>query len=435
MKIILAATPATGHVDPVLGIARVLANRGHRAIVYTGSAFADRVWAAGCEFAPLPPSVDFDLRDNDLCFPARAQLDGIEILRHDFEHVFVGPMRAQYEGLSRLMDDVEPDMIVADHLFMGVLPIWMKPRGARPFTVSCGVTFLGLPRADGLPHGPGLPFVDLASERASLEALLTPEAMAILGPLQTIYEDALRDLGIEPCGDALSAAAVHADLFLQAGVPETEYPLDEQPANLRFAGLWPPVPATAEIPHWASAVEDSRRVVLVTQGTVANSNLDQLVLPTMRAFASRPDVLVIGTAGGRDVSQYDGDRDLPANARLESYLPMDWLLPHVDVLVTNGGFGNILKASAQGVPMVIAGTTEDKPEIAARMARAGIGVDLRTATPTEAMLRTSIDAVLREVGYRDRANAIAASFARHDSEALVDEVARDLEAVGMIATQ
>ena len=35
-----------------------------------------------------------------------------------------------------------------------------------------------------------------------------------------------------------------------------------------------------------------------------------------------------------------------------SYLPFDWLLPKVDVLVTNGGYGSVNQAMSFGIPLV-----------------------------------------------------------------------------------
>jgi UDP:flavonoid glycosyltransferase YjiC (YdhE family) len=44
-------------------------------------------------------------------------------------------------------------------------------------------------------------------------------------------------------------------------------------------------------------LDGTRKVVLVTQGTVANHNFGLLVAPTLAALASEPDVLVVATAG------------------------------------------------------------------------------------------------------------------------------------------
>ena len=72
---------------------------------------------------------------------------------------------------------------------------------------------------------------------------------------------------------------------------------------------------------------------------------------------------------------------MPANARQAPFLPYDRLLPRTSVTVTNGGWGGVLASLAAGVPLVVAGGTLDKPEIARRVAWSGTGVDLRTGTP------------------------------------------------------
>ena len=57
---------------------------------------------------------------------------------------------------------------------------------------------------------------------------------------------------------------------------------------------------------------------------------------------------------------------LPANARAAEFLPDAELLPKVAVYVTTGGYGGLHYAMENGVPIVVAGDTEDKPEGAAR---------------------------------------------------------------------
>ena len=62
----------------------------------------------------------------------------------------------------------------------------------------------------------------------------------------------------------------------------------------------------------------------VTQGTLDNADLDRLVLRTIDALA-RDDVLVVGTTGGPDPAPLR--RRLPANARLERFIPHDICCP------------------------------------------------------------------------------------------------------------
>ena len=133
--------------------------------------------------------------------------------------------------------------------------------------------------------------------------------------------------------------------------------------------------------------------------------------PTLAALADR-DVTVVVSAGGREVADLG---PLPANARAASYLPYDLLLPRIDVFVTNGGYGGVQAALAAGIPVVVAGDTEDKPEVAARVAWTGAGIDLRTGTPDAAAIAKAVDAALSDPSYHSAARRLAADAARHDA--------------------
>ena len=101
---------------------------------------------------------------------------------------------------------------------------------------------------------------------------------------------------------------------------------------------------------------------------------------------------------------------MPANVRVAGFLPYAALLPRVDVMVTNGGWGGTLAALSHGIPLVIAGGDLDKPEIAARVAWAGAGVNLNTGTPTSAQVAAGVDRVLADPSFRDAAARVGAQL-------------------------
>ncbi|MBC8163696.1 MAG: hypothetical protein H7Z42_21015, partial [Roseiflexaceae bacterium] len=106
---------------------------------------------------------------------------------------------------------------------------------------------------------------------------------------------------------------------------------------------------------------------------------------------------------------------LPANARLEPFIPFDQIMPHVDVMITNGGYGGVQFALAHGVPLVVAGTTEEKPEIAARVAWSDAGINLKAKSPTTEQIRTAVRSILADPRYRQNAQSIGADYARHNA--------------------
>ena len=61
-------------------------------------------------------------------------------------------------------------------------------------------------------------------------------------------------------------------------------------------------------------------------------------------------------------------KPIPSNAKVTPFVPFVEVLPKVDVFVTNGGFGAVNQALTIGVPMVVAGDTEDKAFVAACVA-------------------------------------------------------------------
>jgi UDP:flavonoid glycosyltransferase YjiC (YdhE family) len=158
---------------------------------------------------------------------------------------------------------------------------------------------------------------------------------------------------------------------------------------------------------------------------VANHNFGLLIGPTLAALANEPDLLVVATAGGRPIDAIPGP--IPANARLASYLPFEWILPEVDVLVTNGGYGSVNQAMSFGIPLVTAGLTEDKADVNARVAWSGVGIDLATNQPTPQALREAIRTVLDKPDYRRRAALMAGEFASIDTRS---EVLRIISQLG-----
>jgi UDP:flavonoid glycosyltransferase YjiC (YdhE family) len=129
-----------------------------------------------------------------------------------------------------------------------------------------------------------------------------------------------------------------------------------------------------------------------------------------------------GGAGAAGVNRY-----IPSNAIVEAFVPFTALMPHVDVMVTNGGFGGVQFALAHCVPLVVAGTTEDKPEVAARVAWSGAGINLATRSPAPDHIRRAVHQVLTDPCYRQRAgeirNEIAASDPAHSAADLIERLA------------
>ena len=219
-------------------------------------------------------------------------------------------------------------------------------------------------------------------------------------------------------------SGVLADRLIVPTVPEFDYPRTDLPANVRYVGAVHPAPTQKfRPPAWWRKLDGDRPVVHVTQGTVDNTDLGRLLEPTIEALADE-HVMVVATTGGRHASELSFT--VPPNTYVAEHIPHDHLLPKVDVMVTNGGYGAVQRALATGVPLVVAGNTEDKPEVAARVAWSGAGIDLKTGTPTPKAIRTAVRDVLGDGRYLRRARELEVAYAQRDGvaeiAALIDEV-------------
>ncbi len=425
MRIVLAGTPMIGHLNPLLSIGRLLIANGHEVLGHSASAHRSRFEAAGMRFEPFPPPIDRDLSDLDQAFPELKSLDpGPDKLGFLFRHAFIGPLGAQHAALAALLECHPADLVLCDNLFLGMLPFLLGPRRERPAIACCGVTPLFTSRDDGAPNGPGL--LPTADEETLLDYELI-KAFAdddFFDPIQEELDRALAATGRGPLAMPMNDAGVALpDLYLQPTVAAFEYPRRAMPATLHFIGALPLPVIDMPLPAWAGDLPSAARVVLVTQGTLANHDLGEVVAPTLAALADRDDVLVLVTTGGRPLDAVPGP--IPANARLARFVPYDWLMPRLDLVVTNGGYGTVNYALSHGVPLVVAGVNEDKAEVGARVAWSGVGVALQAEAPAPPALRQAIDRVLDDDGYRVAARAMAARFSAADSER---QVLRLLEA-------
>ncbi|HKP41718.1 glycosyltransferase [Mycobacterium sp.] len=402
-SIIIASVPIHGHVTPLLTVAKSFVERGDDVRFVTGARFADKVCALGATFLPLSAEADFDDR-TVFERPERARLKGVKAIVYDTEHVFARPSKAQYDTLVAAHVARPADAVLADPAFVGAAFLLTRPRSTRPAVVMCGVIPLLIDSVDTAPFGMGLPPSRILNRPRNI-ALAAVNRWVVRQANQTI-DDLHRQVHGDPIPGGLADWGRRADALVQFTVPSFEYPRSDAPAELHFAGPLSATGSQAPLPQWWADLDGSRPVVHVTQGTIATTDYEQLIAPTLQALAA-DDILVVISTGGRPL---DTLPPLPANARAATYLPYDELLPRTAVYVTNGGYGGVQYALRYGVPIVATGGKEDKPEVGARVVWSGVGRRIRSERPTPRALRRDILAVLNQPHYRQASQRVAADM-------------------------
>lgn len=424
--ILMCAMPLIGHVTPLLPLARELVTRGHAVHFYTGSRFREQVEGTGARFEGMSAALDPGERPLEDFLPELRELTGVAQLKYALKRFFIDSGQGQVSDLRRTVPRVEPDAIVADSAFRGAA--LLHELGEGPPWAAVNIIPLTLSSRDTAPFGPGI--LPMSGRLGRLRnAVLQKLTTRILLRDVAGHANAQRaSLGLPFRSELVFDYALSPFLYLQAGVASLEYPRSDLAPQVHFVGPMtdPPTHDAQDLPSWwEDVVSSGRPVVHVTQGT-ANTDPHELLIPSMRALAGE-NTLVVATTGGPAT---DTLGTLPGNARAAEFIPHAALLPHAEVMITNGGYGGVLSALTHGIPLVVAGATQDKPEVANRVEFAGAGINLRTGTPTDADIRKAVRRVLADATFRRAAQTIADDIARHRGARAASDLIESLVSTG-----
>jgi MGT family glycosyltransferase len=140
--------------------------------------------------------------------------------------------------------------------------------------------------------------------------------------------------------------------------------------------------------------------------------LARTALQTLAAFPVRV-VVTLSAEHPRDALGA-----VPANARIEQFVPHSAVLKRSGLLVSHAGHGVVAKALYYGVPMVLVPWGRDQPGVAARAAALGVAEVLARHDITEQRLSTAIQRVLSTPRYQENAARIAGRLQARDAVAL-----------------
>jgi UDP:flavonoid glycosyltransferase YjiC (YdhE family) len=413
-RFLFASIPVPAHTTNPLPFAARLVERGHQVFWYAGRAFHDRVAATGATAVPYVAARDFSGDDLFEAFPEFAGRGGPRVIGEAFDQIFVGHAPQRIADLRPVLAEHRIDAMLSDGLMYGVGMLG-ELTGVPYATFGDGP--LPYLEPDTPPFGPGLLPMPGPLGRLRNRAVGAAARALLFRPAHRRYQRIRAEVGLPPDPGHVLDAVASPMLHLQGCTPAFEYPHRHLPPTVHWVGALRPDPPRHWTPPdwWSSVTSGGRPVVHVTQGSL-RPDMTELVAPALRALAGE-DVLVVVTTGGpsaADVAAALGG-PLPANARVTSFVPYDLLLSRANVFVTNGGYTGVTLALAHGVPIVQAGTTEEKSEIGARIQWTGVGLRLGTTRPSVERVRAAVRRVLGEPSFTAAAGRVRDEMAPHDA--------------------
>jgi UDP:flavonoid glycosyltransferase YjiC (YdhE family) len=180
-------------------------------------------------------------------------------------------------------------------------------------------------------------------------------------------------------------------------------------------------------PGWLDSLKGRSRLVYATLGTVFGDSPD-VWAAIFAAVADEPGLSVVATTGPAGNPQRFGA--LPANIRVERYVPQSWLLDAADAVIAHGGYGTLMGALRRGLPVLtIPMPAADNLHNATRVTALGAGLMLGPGQRTATDIRQALHRILDEPGFRNAARDLSAATAALPSEQfgarLLEQLARD----------
>jgi UDP:flavonoid glycosyltransferase YjiC (YdhE family) len=373
VRVLFTTTGHSGHLLPLVPLARACEEAGDEVVVVTHAARVDAVERVGLPVRAVQQAPD------EAWAPLMSGLPGLGQSVGDARIIAEGFARIGAGGvLHAVLDVVEswgPDVVVHEcYEFAG-------PIAAERHDVPCARVALGL-----------------ASTEDWVDDLAAP-AVA----------DMRRAVGMRD-GDGGGPRRRGALLTL---VPPS---FDDGPAIERFRDAMSP--AAAPLPQWWENHDDP--LVYVTFGSVTGSlpYFPALYHEVLEALAPLP-IRVLLTYG-RDPDPA-GLGPLPANTHAEPWVAQHDVLPHASAVVSHGGYGTTLGALAHGVPLVVLPLfAGDQWRTARRVAEVGAGLVLEDGErrvfepPGPALIGAlpgALEEVLADPRFRHSAHGIGAEMA------------------------
>ncbi len=408
-SILITANPAPGNVTPMLAIASHLQKQGYPILFNTAEAFRQQVESEGLCFVPLVGRASLDYCSFSKIPPAGQPLtQGLEEMIHNVRHVMGGAMLPQYDGVCEILSREPVSLILTDSMFYGIFPLLLGPWMERPPVISVSTSPMVLASIDASPFAPAVTIKEKECNREE-----STRFQAGLAWVNDYLDHLLHNRGCRSLPRFfLDCIYTLPDLLLQLSAQSLEFPRSDMPDHIKFVGPVLPKPALDfQPPEWWKELDSSRPVVLVTQGTAANTDLNQLIGPTLAGLASE-DVTVIAATGK---PAHTFTVPVPSNAKVTPFIPFMEILHKVDVFVTSGGYGGVNQALSMGVPIVVAGGSGDHALVAARVAWTGAGISLGTSRPGPEHIRSAVREILRDPAYHAKARLLYHEFTQYDA--------------------
>lgn len=345
-KIVYINLPASGHINPTIGIIRELTARGYEVICINSDSARAKYASTDAEFVPYQMPSEFAERLLQSIAHSSNILDNALLLAE------FGEQAAPF--CVDLVREREPDFIMYDGLCH-----WAKQTGDL-LALRCVVTS---------------PLLALNFKVAGYTVPQIVQALLYVRrvmPLVNQVSQRVQKAGIVAPATFNSLFTNTGDLNLFFTSREFQPLPDLFPDTYRYVGpVIEPRPPVPDFPL-AQVTDTDRPIVYISLGTLNNWNTD-FYRSCFTAFAEYPALFVLS------IGEHTDPRTLgviPANFIVRGFVPQLEVLQRTEVFITHGGMNSVHEGLYYGVPLIIAPQQTEQSIVAKRARQLGTAVML-----------------------------------------------------------
>ncbi|MBZ5855481.1 glycosyltransferase [Flavihumibacter profundi] len=387
-----------GNIPAVMGLARRLAKQGFNIHVLSEPCMEEMVSAYGFGFTPFKKYFTRSNRKEDFF----NDWNSSALSNPTLDKIVFGPAEVVVEGTLEALNKNNIGLLVVDCL---LLPALMA---AEVLKIPRVVVFHFPEYLPGPNRPPGvmglLPGKGLFGKLR--DKLLSKVFNKVLNKNLSKLNQIRNAYALPPL-HSVTDLIHQADLRLIQTLGRFDFPIEPAPANVRYTG---PV---LDDPDWTTAwtnpwpENDKRPLVVVSLSSTFQNQAKtiQEIIDALRGLEVR-GLVTLGMA------MEDAIFDAPDNVVIVKSAPHSQVFPLADLVITHAGHGTIMRALANGLPLICLPMGRDQFDNAVKVAYHQCGINLGrksgASTIRKAIVRLLQDPVFKQNAVRFQKDILAA---------------------------
>ena len=372
MKVLVTVVPQAGHVYPLLPLTKALVEQGDDVVLATGPDAMPLAADSGARVTPVGKGFD-----------------------------------AWWQALSARTRGIPGDGLAPER----VIPYFLPRLFAEAGTVDMVDDLLALAKAfepdiivhDGFTFAAPL-VAALLGTRSAHHTIGAPVDVTTLETCADVLSPLWRSMG----RDVPPFAGIYSGVTVEIFPPSLGFPFPAIATDVRPMRPTPlPVPLRdAALPPSLAGLP-GRPIVYGTLGTMSNTDVS-VFRAILDGLADEPVSVVLTAGSNNDPAALS---PVPANARVERFVPQAALLPHCSAVIHHAGSGTMLGALAHRLPQLAIPQGADNFVNARLLTSAAAGLLSPPGEGTAERVRLDVRTILDDARYRASASRIGDEIA------------------------